>query len=66
MKEIVLDVTIDGEIKIETIGFKGSGCLKEAEFLERALGKELKRQLTPAYYQVDPNKMNKKYLNLCG
>lgn len=61
-KEIILTVNEEGEVKVETKGFKGSSCLKEAEFLENALGKELKRQLTPAYYEKD----EKKYLNLCG
>ena len=66
MKEIIMEVTNDGSITIETKGFKGKGCLKESAFLENVLGKELSRQLTPAYYEFDPNDSRKKHLNLCG
>jgi hypothetical protein len=63
MKEIVIDVSEDGEVKIETRGFTGKACLQESEFLKNLLGRETYRQLTPAYY----GKQNKKkYLNLCG
>jgi stress-induced morphogen len=61
MKEILLTVDAEGTVKVETKGFKGKSCIKESEFLENALGKELKRQLTPAYYEEE-----KHYLNLCG
>ena len=43
MKEIVLDITTEGEIKIETRGFKGKTCLKESEFLKHFLGKETEK-----------------------
>lgn len=66
MKEIILDVSNDGEIQIETRGFKGKSCIKEAAFLENVLGKVLKQQLTPAYYETDPAESRKKMLNLCG
>ncbi len=62
MKEIIMTVSADGEVKVETKGFKGKSCIKESEFLENALGKELKKQLTPAYYE----KEERHYLNLCG
>ena len=35
MKEIVIDVSNDGEIQIETRGFKGKSCIHESEFLEK-------------------------------
>jgi len=65
MKEIVLDISDDGEVRIETRGFKGKTCLKEAQFLKDLLGKQTLQQLTPAYY-VSQNQETKKYLNLCG
>jgi hypothetical protein len=65
MKEIVLDIFDDGEVRIETKGFKGKTCLKEAQFLKDLLGKQTFQQLTPAYY-VNQKKETKKYLNLCG
>ena len=65
MKEIIIDVSDDGEVRIETRGFEGKSCLAESEFLKEVLGKETSRQLTPAYYQEEKETV-KKYLPLCG
>jgi hypothetical protein len=65
MKEILIEVSDDGEVRIETRGFKGKSCLAESEFLKDLLGKETSRQLTPAYYQEEKQAV-KKYLPLCG
>ena len=65
MKEIIVEVSNDGEVRIETRGFKGKSCLVESEFLKDLLGKETSRQLTPAYYQEEKQTV-KKYLPLCG
>ena len=65
MKEIIIDVSDDGEVRIETRGFKGKSCLAESEFLKDLLGKETSRRLTPAYYQEEKQTV-KKYLPLCG
>lgn len=65
MKEIIIDISPDGEIKIETRGFAGKSCITESQFLKDVLGKETACQLTPAYYQE--NKIHiKKHLPLCG
>ncbi len=64
MKQIVIEVSDDGEIKIETKGFFGKACLEESEFLKELLGKEVYRQLTPCFYEARTK--TKKYLNLCG
>ena len=65
MKEIVIDISSDGEIRIETKGFKGKACLEESQFLKDILGKETFKRLTPAYYSNIEKKV-KKYLQLCG
>jgi len=64
-KQFVIDVSDDGEIKIETRGFKGHACLTEAQFLKDLLGSEISRQLTPAYYNRG-RKIIKKHLPICG
>ena len=64
MKEIVIDISNDGEISIETKGFKGKVCIEETQFLKNLLGKETYKRLTPAYY--NNKKQVKKYLQLCG
>jgi len=65
MKEIVLDISDDGEIRIETRGFQGKSCLVESGFLKKVLGKEINSSLTPAYWQ-EGNVTIKKHLPLCG
>jgi len=65
MKEIIVEVKDDGEIQIETRGFKGKNCISETEFLKKLLGKETSQTLTPAYWQENHN-LTKKYLPLCG
>ena len=65
MKEIIIDVSQEGEVKIETRGFAGKSCVTEAQYIKDVLGKETARQLTPAYYQKEPVRI-KKHLPLCG
>ena len=65
MKEIVIDVSDDGQIQVETKGFTGKSCVEEAQFIKDVLGNETARQLTPTYWQKSQAKI-KKYLPLCG
>jgi hypothetical protein len=65
MKQIIVDIMPDGEIKIETRGFVGKACLEETAFLKKLLGYEKAKQLTAAFYTK--NKVFiKKHLPLCG
>jgi stress-induced morphogen len=41
MKEIVIDVSDDGQIQIETRGFAGKSCVEESQFIKDVLGSEL-------------------------
>jgi hypothetical protein len=65
-KKIVMTVLPDGEIRIETIGFSGKACMEESRWLKDALGKEVSKQLTPAYFAVAGKETVKKMLPLCG
>ena len=65
MKQILVDISDDGEVRIQTQGFVGKACVEEAQFLKDLLGEEIARHLTPAYYQTGRAK-TKRYLNLCG
>lgn len=65
MKEIIVEIKDDGEIKIETRGFKGKSCLVEAQFLKDLLGHETAKSLTSAYYEEE-KVVVKKHLPLCG
>lgn len=65
MKEIIIEVLEDGEVRIETRGFSGKSCITESQFIKDVLGKEIENKLTPAYWQK-ANQKTKKYLPLCG
>ena len=65
MKEIVVDISDDGQIQIETKGFAGKSCVEESQFIKDVLGSEIVRQLTPTYWQKSQATI-KKYLPLCG
>ena len=65
MKDIIIDISQNGEITIETRGFSGKGCIADSQFIKDLLGKEIEKQLTPAYYKEN-NQEVKKYLPLCG
>jgi hypothetical protein len=65
MKEIIVDISDQGEITIQTIGFSGKSCVIETQFLKDLLGQETMKLLTPAYFEEERVEI-KKYLNLCG
>jgi hypothetical protein len=67
-KQIVVEVNEDtGEIKLETLGFKGKDCITESQWVKDLLGSEISRQLTPTYYMKEDDKVTKKrFLPLCG
>jgi hypothetical protein len=67
MKQIIIDISENGDISIETRGFVGKSCITESQFLKDLLGVEISSQLTPAYYQTTDQKQTvKKHLPLCG
>ena len=47
MKEIVIDISEDGEIRLETKGFVGKACVEESQFLKDIPGKETFKRLCP-------------------
>ena len=64
-RQFVIEVSDDGEVRVETRGFEGQACLQESQFLKDLLGHEISRQLTPAYFSRGW-KIIKKHLPLCG
>jgi len=66
-KRIVVEIDEDGVISIETLGFKGKGCLEDSEWVKDIIGKETSQQLTPAYFMKSDDKEKRiKHLPLCG
>ena len=65
MKEIIIDISSDGEVTVETRGFNGKSCIAESQIIKDLLGTEIQKQLTPAYYHENQVPV-RKYLPLCG
>jgi hypothetical protein len=49
-KEIIIEVTPDGSIKIDSVGFVGAECAKATKFLEDALGTVASNKKKPEYF----------------
>lgn len=56
-KKIEITVDENGEIKVETLGFQGKGCLESSQWLKDLLGPETSRKLKPEYYKKDEEKV---------
>jgi hypothetical protein len=50
MKQVIIEITTTGEVKIEGKGFKGAECEKATKALEEALGAVKDRKKSPDYY----------------
>ncbi len=66
MKEIIIEITSEGQVHITTKGYSGKACIEESQFLKDLLGTETARHLTPAYYSNTACQTVKKHLPLCG
>ena len=51
MKQIIIDVTPEGAVKIEAIGFKGQACEAATKAVEEALGFVASRKRKPEFQQ---------------
>ena len=50
MKQVIVTVSPEGEVKIDAVGFKGNTCEKATAALEQALGLPGKKQKKPDYF----------------
>jgi hypothetical protein len=56
-KMIIIDVMNNtGEVRIEAVGFVGNSCTKATEFIEKALGSSVSRELKPEYFIKEEEK----------
>lgn len=51
MKTITVTVAPDGSSRVQTDGFTGRSCQDASRFLEAALGKQQREQLTAEFYR---------------
>jgi len=65
-KRIIVDIMNEtAEMKIVAKGFVGPECKNRMKFLEDALGKTVKEQLLPTYYETEIEK-EIIYQPMCG
>ena len=50
-KEVIIDISADGELRLETTGFSGADCERATRELEQALGHVERSTRTPEFYQ---------------
>ena len=65
MKQIIVDIAADGEIKIATKGYVGKSCVEETKFLRDLLGREIERELV-SVTSVEGEEEVKQFIPLCG
>lgn len=53
MKQIIVEVSPDGEVKIEAVGYRGQSCAKATEALEKAMGLPGKSVKKKEYFQTE-------------
>lgn len=53
MKSIVVEVSPEGEVKIEAVGYKGQSCSLATKALEKALGLSGKSTKKPEWHQSE-------------
>jgi len=49
MKQIIVEITPDGEVRIDALGFRGTACEKATAEIEKALGVPVTRKKKPEY-----------------
>ncbi len=59
MQKINIDIGPDGNTSVEAEGYKGGDCTAATRFIEKALGKVLKRRRKKEYWQAETRTQNK-------
>jgi len=54
MKEIILTFEEDGSVHKEVNGYKSDTCLKDTDFIDKAIGKVEETKLKPEYHLPNP------------
>ena len=50
-KQVIIQVSPDGEVKIDAVGFKGNACTKATAALIKAMGQVTSNTPKPEMYQ---------------
>ena len=63
-EELEIEIDAQGHVTVHTKGFKGKSCLKIAEALVQALGREESRQLTNEYYEAEQTQTTQTHVDV--
>lgn len=50
-REVIIEISPKGDVKIEASGFSGSGCKEATAAFEEAIGGKTKTELKPEFMQ---------------
>lgn len=56
MRQILIDIDVDGQVVIEAVGFRGRACEKATAAIEAALGRVGRVNHKPEYYAQEQAK----------
>ena len=59
-RTIEITVSPTGELSIDALGFKGSGCEQATKFIEEALGVQAQKVRKPEYQQRNVDQIQQK------
>lgn len=60
MKEIILTFSEDGTVEKEVNGFKSNTCIKDTDFIDKAIGKVKETKMKPEYHLPNPVGLDQK------
>ncbi|MBT3380726.1 MAG: DUF2997 domain-containing protein [Lentisphaerae bacterium] len=63
MKQIKIDIGLDGGISIDAVGFSGPDCEEATRFMEQALGETVSRRHKPEYRRRTTVRLNQELGN---
>lgn len=58
MKSIKITIDEEGQIELETTGFKGKSCEQATEAMIKALGMQASSKKKPEFYQEDKTQIH--------
>ena len=62
--KIIVDIGPDGNTSVEAEGYQGGDCTAATGFIEKALGKILRRRRKREYWQANTRPQNKNRTNI--
>lgn len=52
-RQVIVEITPDGEVQIDAVGFKGTACEKATAEIIKALGFPVSKKKKPEFYAIE-------------